>query len=169
MELGNVLYKAIGKSTKSIDLMDDFETRLTDGSKKYDTLFLRTVCTLSTKDQYCMISLFIQRRPYNMKCIESSLTFTKLKNHVLGGFFNEKDQSYNIVNVLLQEVAKLPKGEGEKEIDIFFKTPVEFHAQNSSNRCGYGTYYRGPHLIHEGTKYGETTRYMFVGARFHRW
>ena len=55
------------------------------------------------------------------------------------------------------------------DIEVVFPIPVQFNAQNSSNRSGYGNRYCGEELIYEGTLYGETTDYMFVGAKYRRW
>ena len=51
-----------------------------------------------------------------------------------------------------------------KDDEIIFETPFLLRAQNSSNRTGYGNEYNGYDLVYEGTLYGETTKYAFIGV-----
>lgn len=66
--------------------------------------------------------------------------------------------------------ASIKKFEETEAVDnriIVFSRPIELRAQTSQNREGYGNQYCGETLVHKGTEYGETTRFLIVGARFH--
>ena len=51
---------------------------------------------------------------------------------------------------------------------IKFEKPYLLRAQNSNNRTGYGNEYYGYDLVYQGTLYGETTNYAFVGVILHK-
>ena len=112
----------------------------------------------------------MQRKAKGSTCIPSSLTFSDLKQKLVNCIFSVESKSkIKIVNEVLKVAAETPSLQDEKQAYLSFQSPVEFNAQNSSNRSGYGNRYCGEDLVYEGTLYGETTTYVFVGAQCQWW
>lgn len=84
-------------------------------------------------------------------------------------FTTDNKDSFKITGEVFKAIAKIPHFRSITQADYFFDLPIEFNAQNNLNRCGYGNKYHGEELIYEGTLYGETTTYMFVGVQYRRW
>ena len=167
--MGDILQARIRKSTQTISLMDKFESRNEDHQKIYDTLELIDLFLVNYRNHYYKVSLSVQRKPRDLKCIESSLTFTDLKKELLDKWFYLKDKdSFKIVHEVYEGLKKVWNSK-DKTVSYPLPTPVMFNAQNSGNRCGYGNIYYGEDLICEGTLYGETTDYMFVEVKYRRW
>jgi len=164
-----ILQKRIYKGSRSIKIMDEFESLNTDLKKQYDTLELQDLFCIRYRRKLYWVSLYLQRMPYNTQHIDSSLTFTELKNGLLERVFTlEQKDSYRIVEEVFEGIRQL-WNHSESELLFQFSVPIQFNAQNSRNRSGYGNRYRGEELIYEGTLYGETTDYMFVSAKYRRW
>ena len=151
--------------------MDEFERRDADNNKIYDTLLLEDIFRIRYRKHSYLISLFIQRMPCDIEYIDSSLTFTAMKNELADrSHYIEKRKNFKVLNEVFTGIYKIKYPINEKVgIDYFFDKPVKFNAQNSSNKSGYGSRYCGEDLIYEGTLYGETTDYMFVGAKYSFW
>lgn len=174
MNYENVLCKKINKSTHTVKLMDEFEEIDLIGNIKYETLLLEDVLKIldtdgSRKHLY-YVSVFIQRLKTQNDYIPCSLTFTDFKRYILGhGYSIEKHTDFLIVSELVKDVKNivLPKNVNDT-VDYIFEKPIQFNAQNSGNRSGYGNEYKYGELVYEGTLYGEVSKYVFVGARYKR-
>lgn len=165
MNLGNVLSCYCDRRLSTLSLMDEFES-LKDGHNVYDTLKLTNIFTVMV-DNYCLhVSLLIKRKPMGTKLTRDSLTFSKLKNEIMGKQFGcVSAPKYAITNEAYKG-AKIILESADDNDTFFFQTPIFFGAQNSSNRTGYGNQYYGRDLVYEGTKYGEVTEYMCIGAEY---
>lgn len=164
-----VLQKYVYKTSGSIKIMDEFESTNNKNEKIYDTLELQDLFFIMYRKRRYSISLLVQRKNYDQKCIYSSLTFTDMKKEILNyHFFIEDKNSYKVIHETFEGI-KNNWNSKESETLYQFPVPVQFNAQNSSNRCGYGNQYCGEELVWEGTLYGETSDYIFVGAKYRRW
>ena len=160
----------VRKDTRSIALLDKFESRDENGNKKYNTLILQDAFSIRHAGNCYRVSLHMQRKSKDSDCMSSNLTFSDLKQKLVNCIFSVESKSkIKIVNEVLKIAAETPNLQDEKRAYLAFNTPVEFNAQNSSNRSGYGNRYCGEELVYEGTLYGETTTYVFVGAQCQWW
>lgn len=143
------LHKYIFDTSSTVRLMDEFESITEEGYQRYKRLVLKN---LDFSD--CGGYHFIIER-LNGRETKGNITMTNYKkgnNRELLNYANEQ-----IVAVL--EDCKEKHGK-----EIIFTKPYLLRAQNTSNRTGYGSEYNGDFLVHQGTLYGETTRYAFVGV-----
>lgn len=172
MKLEKKLYAGNIKKISSIELMDEFEST-TDGFYNYETLVFGKIMNLQDEEvednPLYDISLYVKRYNRGDKIILSNITFTKLKKELYDCPLDTLDEYDNTLDEVLQKniIESFKKNRNvfnkSKSNIIFFDIPIGFNAQNSTNRTGYGNEYCGDILIHEGTKYGETTLYAFVG------
>lgn len=174
MKIGKILSAGNIRKKSSIKLMDEFESTI-DGVHKYDTLVFGRIMNLMDEEvegnpEYD-ISLYVQRCNKDDEILFSDITFTKLKRELYNCPLDTLDEYDGTLGEVLQKniIESFKKNRDlfkkKKDNIIFFDTPITFSAQNSSNRTGYGNEYYGDMLVHEGTKYGETTLYTFVGMR----
>lgn len=148
------LYKTIYESTRTMKIFDEFETLTAEGFQKYK----RLIITNNGYGPICKYQLIVERREGRETV--GDITITDFKQ----GYHNTKLYDYIVAQInKYAEVNRLVPG-----IDILFDTPYALRAQNKSNRTGYGSIYHGEDLVHEGTKYGETTAYAFVGVNILR-
>lgn len=165
----SILVKKWSNDIKTLKLMDEFETLNDDMTKKYDTLLLDRVIYIY-KDSIYKCGLYIQRMPIEMKTakekeyIESTMTFTDFKKYVAEREFPMRECDYSLQRVITESIPYVNFRDNSSK-DYFFQFPVQFNAQNSSNRTGYGSEYIGGCCVYEGTLYGETTTYMVVGLK----
>lgn len=172
MDFGNKLYAGDIKRIGSIELMDEFESK-TDGGYTYDTLIFGRLMNLLDEEiegnPLYDISLYVKRYNQGDKIILSNITFTKLKKEFYDYQLDTLDEYDSSLEEVLQKniIESFKKNRDlfkeSKSNVILFDTQIGFNAQNSTNRMGYGNEYCGSILVHEGTKYGETTLYAFVG------
>ena len=164
-----ILKTRVYKDSRTVKIMDEFESKDDNLKKKYSSLELCDIFCIKYRKRVYWISLIIQRKPKEQQCIQSSLNFTNLKNKLLERVFTLDDEgSCKIVSEIFKGIRENWQCEAN-DIGVVFPIPVQFNAQNSSNRSGYGNRYCGEELVYEGTLYGETTDYMFVGAKYRRW
>lgn len=153
------------KHVPTIKLMDQFES-VVDGKQKYDILKLEDVFCLNIDDCVFRVSLYIKRLSHGKAYIASNLTFSKFKTAIMGKSFGANNAGqFHITREAYHGLEKR-LSEGMTSGDYYFETPVQFNAQNSSNRMGYGTRYYGSRCVYEGTRYGEVTNYMCVGVQY---
>ncbi|MBR5232141.1 MAG: hypothetical protein IKW00_07840 [Clostridia bacterium] len=164
MAIGSILKHTCSKNMPTISLMDEFEMT-TNGQYCYDTLKLERAFTLMVENYILKVALYIKRRPVGTKVIRDGLTFTKFKNKIVGKDFGRASASMYAVTKTVYDGALYLLTKDDEDT-AFFETPILFEAQNSGNRSGYGNQYCGHELISEGTKYGETTEYMCIGAEY---
>ena len=163
-----ILKTRVYKDSRTVKIMEEFESQDDNLKKKYSSLELCDIFCIKYRRKLYWVSLIIQRKPKGQKCTQSSLTFTDLKKLLDQVFTLADEGSYKIVSELFKEIKRNWQCESN-DIEVVFPIPVQFNAQNSSNRSGYGNRYCGEELVYEGTLYGETTDYMFVGAKYRRW
>lgn len=164
-----ILKKRVYKDSRTLRIMDEFESEDSEHNKRYTSLELSDIFCVMYCGMLYRVSLIVQRKPKEQQCVSSSLTFTDLKKRLSERIFTLNDEdSYEIVSELFKGIRQNWKSDASN-IEVVFPIPVQFNAQNSSNRSGYGNKYYGEELVSEGTLYGETTDYMFVGAKYWRW
>ena len=166
-----ILKKRILRHTKTTVLLDEYESKGDNNEKIYDALMLEDVFCIRYRRKMYFISLLVERRPKDLLYVKDYLTFTEFKNRFLDKVFTVDNRNdYEILNAIFNGMAKLKPDDWDgQSASVTFSLPVEFDAQNSSNRSGYGNRYRGEELVYEGTLYGEVTHYMFTGVQFRRW
>ena len=141
------LEEYIFNTTSSVRLMDEFETLTEEGFKKYTRLVIKNGF-LNFRYK------FIIERLGNRKA-RGDITITDFK----------KGYNADLIEYANEQIALYLKGNVEKNgMEILFEEPYLLRAQNSSNRTGYGREYNGSDLVWQGTLYGETTEYAFVGV-----
>jgi hypothetical protein len=136
-------------TTRSITIMDDFESLTKDGFQKYERMIISNGYHSS-----CGVYNFIVERLNGRESI-GNITMTEFK----------KGLSYSLQIYAQEEIKKqLQDAKRKSGMEIIFEKPYLLRAQNSSNRTGYGSEYNGYDLVYQGTLYGETTNYAFVGV-----
>ena len=166
-----ILKKYISKDTRTIALMDEFERKDADGERIYDSMQLCGVFSIKYNRINYSIDLELKRRIQNTAIIPSGLTFTDLKKELLDRLFTLKNRDdFRVLHEVFSGAATISSVESKVgAVSYTFPIPVQFNAQNSSNRSGYGNRYYKDQLVHEGTLYGEVTHYMFTRATYRRW
>lgn len=140
------LRKKLYPDTTTVDIFDDFEELTSEGFQKYKRLIFDKGFYFSGKSWR-----FIVERLHTDDYVGDT-TMTKFKTGNAGRLYQ----------YAREELMK--NADGLKDVkEIVFSKPYHLRAQNSSNRTGYGSIYEGDYLVHEGTEYGETTDYAFVG------
>ena len=143
------LKKYISEHTGSVAMMDEFESVTEEGFKRYERLFVQNTVYISGKSCHYII----ERMSGNDYV--GDITMTNFKQGYTSSL--RKHAASELEKVDFDKIK-----EGEKVIR--FTKPYLLRAQNSSNRTGYGSEYNGYDLVYQGTLYGETTRYAFVGV-----
>lgn len=156
-EVNNDLIAYVNEKTKSLMLMDTFEG--IKGGTKYNRLIVKN-CMFKYQLKFINgagINLVIERSSF--KHYKGDITFTNFKRG------NDQDLVDYIKSEITNEIADRYLN---KDKFYRFSKPYRLRAQNSRNRTGYGDIWewRGGEgeCVHEGTKYGDTTDYVFVGA-----
>lgn len=145
----------ITETTKTIEIMNQFEGL--NGGEPYEQLVIKNAFTVSKGKHYDYISLVVERGRDHGEC-KGDITFTQFKQ----GYIR------NLREFVREQIteADLTKYKDSKDF-VRFKKPYLLRAQNKRNRTGYGwewDWSGGYGSYIEGTEYGETTRYCFVGA-----
>lgn len=168
MELGEVLVKRVFKDTKTIALLDEFEEIDDARNKIYDTLYIPNMFFIMYDHCMYSIGMYLQRKLKNVTLIDSTLTFTKLKKKMLEKLFFETERHNNvIINEVFNGINKTNIEETD-EFYHYFECPILFKAQNSLNKSGYGNRFYNGEMVYEGTLYGETSEYMFIGVHYQK-
>lgn len=176
MNKEKTLFKTVWSDTGTIAIMDKYEERNDKNEKIYDTLCLEDFFSICTSVNHFKTSLLIKRTSLKDECIPCTLTFTDIKKLLLRRVYGDynldrykESKRYILLSEIYKCAEKIQNSDNKEPITCYFDTPIQFNAQNSSNRTGYGNYYVGEDLVYEGTLYGETTRYAFVGVILKRW
>ncbi len=143
----------IFSDTKSVDLMDKFEAVNEDGFRVYDRILVQNHFGVGyVEGEYLFGHLIIERLEGRQSA--GDITMTDFKT----GLTSElQDYVKDQVSQRLRKYGTLPD-------ELMFDIPFLLRAQNSSNRTGYGSEYNGYDLVYQGTLYGETFKYAFVGV-----
>lgn len=152
------LYAYVTEGTKTLELMDKYEGIVKDSKGPYKRLILENSYYANVGKYICTYNLIIERIVSPLYAV-GDITFTEFKTK-------------KGVPVCLYCDSQLRKAYIEqKDIlnkkEIYFEKPYYLRAQNSSNREGYGwewDWSGGAGDYWEGTFYGETDNYGFVGV-----
>lgn len=136
----------VNDQSKTIKLFDQFDELTPEGYYHYSRMLIRE----SAYYNGCFFDLIVERLGDRESV--GNITMTEFK----------KDERGNLYKYVDQELKK--HGNYTVGDTIYFSKPFLLRAQNSRNRSGYGSMYNGDTLVYEGTLYGETTKYGFVGA-----
>ena len=151
-----ILTKHIYNDTRTIDLLDEFEGIGDNHPYVYEMLEIPSALYIWKGCTSLTISLIVKRCRAS-ECV-GDITFTEYKQDKTADL--EKYVSQQITDDIVEEY------KGKREI-FYFDKPYHLRAQNSSNRTGYGwewDWSGGIGDYVEGTMYGETTDYGFVGV-----
>ena len=143
----------ISKTSTTIDIMDRFEDKNEKGFKKYVRMVVENIYYYNSDYSF---NLIIERK--GNRTTVGSITMTNFKQGYTRSLIAHAKEEIRKAT----EENKLQLHDGK---EIMFSSPYLLRAQNSSNRTGYGNIYNGESLIYEGTLYGETTSYAFVGVK----
>ena len=145
----------VSANTSTVNLLDKFEGLGTDAP--YERLVIKNAMRIYKGSQSEVISLVVERSKNHD--YEGDITFTKFKQG-----YTLKLKTF-IDNQISKSDFVAYKNSGKM---FRFSKPYLLRAQNSRNRSGYGWEWdwSTPYapLVTEGTLYGETTDYVFVGA-----
>ena len=131
--------------------MDEFESLTDEGFRKYERIVIKNTIW-GQSGRYHLILARMSASEY-----VGDITMTDFKN--------QRGNYGLLIKHVESEVSKAKeKAILAKDAEIIFETPFLLRAQNSSNRTGYGNEYNGYDLVYEGTLYGETTKYAFIGV-----
>lgn len=154
--------------SKTMKLMDEFEgLKDENDGVVYDRLVIynENLIQYVKKGKAYNYALVVERGS-NKKSV-GSIVMTEFKRVYLKPYVFQVGDNESL---LLSEHLKneITEKVYEKFVDsgkvYKFNKPYELKAQNSRNRSGYGNIYNGEYLVYEGTKYGETTSYLFTGV-----
>lgn len=151
------LVKYVFDTTKTIDLLDTFEGLGQINSVKYKRIVIKNCKYRNYSVNHDVGFNLVIERGQNIDYV-GNITFTQFK----------KDETNDLARYIESEVTEEIIN---KYIDTNrfyrFSKPYLLRAQNSSNRTGYGwewDWSGGYGDYTEGTLYGETTNYYFVGV-----
>lgn len=151
------LITCIWEDTKTIKLLDKFEGYCDDSSTKYKHIVIENVKFTRYSNVHRPGFNFVIERGNGSDYV-GDVTFTKFK----------KDEAYDLYRYLNSEITdEIIEQYLDKDRFYRFSKPYLLRAQNSHNRTGYGWEWNwsggiGDYI--EGTLYGETTKYFFVGV-----
>lgn len=151
----HALVTYVFEDTRTVELMDRFEGII--GNKPYDRLIVKSAMYISINGAYENITLVIERSRH--RDYQGDITFTKFKKG-----------EYRDLKQYICEQLKRVSIQDYKETGKMYKfdKPYLLRAQNSRNRTGYGWEWdwSDPYdpMVTEGTLYGETTNYVFIGV-----
>lgn len=164
----NELRVKIFDTTRSIKLMDEFDGIGEKNNVVYDRLVIynENLLAYTNSNKVFNYALIIERGK-NEETV-GSITMTSLKNGYLNpNVYVTKEKESKVVLLKEHVGNEITEDVYDEYVDsgkpYFFSKPYQLRAQNSNNKSGYGNIYYGDVLIHEGTKYGETSRYIIVG------
>ena len=146
----------IHNDTKTIDIFDQFEGIGDNNPYVYEKLEIPSAMNIWKGNKSLTVSLVVKRCRAS-ECA-GDITITEFK----------QDKIAELREYVSQQITDnaVEKYKGKRDI-FYFEKPYHLRAQNSSNRTGYGwewDWSGGVGDYTEGTMYGETTDYGFVGA-----
>ena len=166
---------SLARGTRTVPIFDSFM------KSKKDYLLLESVFYYSylTKTffgmgpKYTGISFIIKKIKKRIRVIgNDDITISVIKENIDKDIdiikhneFRLKKLAVEILNCFQNDFNnKILKNESLQETFYSFSKPILLGAQTSKNREGYGNIYNGEELIREGTKYGDTTKFLIVGV-----
>ena len=151
--LERTMTQYVFKDSGTISIMDAFEATNEKGFRKFDRMIIENRFSFNENYSFCLVLERKGNRP-----TVGRITMTDFK----------QGHRSSLILYAKEEIKKKIEGTQKhiKDEDIIlFDIPYLLQAQNSSNRTGYGNIYNGENIIYKGTLYGETTSYVFVGAK----
>ena len=150
------LTRHVFNDTRTIDLLDEFEGIGEGNPFVYEMLEIPSALYLWKNQDFLSLSLVVKRCKAS-ECV-GDITFTEFK----------QDKVAELKEYILKQITDevVERYQGKRDL-YYFDKPYRLRAQNSSNRTGYGwewDWSGGVGDYIEGTLYGETTDYGFVGA-----
>lgn len=141
--------------TRTVDLIDKFEGL--SGEKPYERLIIKRALSIRVGTKFEFVDLVLERS--RNRDYQGNITFTEFKKG-------------NIVDLKRYVQSQFSEDDVARCLETgdikLFRKPYLLRAQNSRNRSGYGWEWdwSNPYSpsVMEGTFYGETTSYVFVGA-----
>lgn len=152
------IYCYIYNNTKTLSIMDKFDGVGTNNSIVYDRLILNNSFNIIVADDYFCECLLIIKRIRPQTETVGNITFSEFKKENGAPVYNYAKEFLN------KKYKKFPNIVENKE--IYFDKPYYLRAQNSLNKVilGWQWYWDDGDLdCVEGTEYGETNNYGFVG------
>lgn len=149
------LIVSIDENTKTIGLMDKFEGYT--GENPYDRMIIKKAMFIRDGFSCLAIDLVVERS--NGQPHQGNITFTQFK----------KGQDQNLQSFVQTQFSTTSIREYQESGKMLrFNKAYLLRAQNRNNRTGYGSEWDWSNRyfpqVTEGTLYGETTNYLFVGA-----
>lgn len=143
-------------------------TRVMDSFNNSDKQFLVFRNMFAYKQKKKWVSLVVVRKEPGISYINTRLTMTDLKKecrtYISKQRINRIGKNSRIYPLLL-ELYNLPIDALTPEKSILsFEKPCLLGGQTYSDRTGYGWEYHGGNLVYVGTEYGETTKFLIIGA-----
>jgi hypothetical protein len=155
----NSLYYHLNSDTKTIPIMDEY-----DKSDKQYLIFGGQYKLCSERFPYPEVDLVVVRCREEVLCYRSNLTMTDLKNN--GGTLlrDTRIEEKHRLEPLYQELLGISKEKLIPGNAVAFQKPCLLGGQTSNDRRNYGSEYCGDYLVCQGTEYGETTKFLIIGA-----
>lgn len=150
----------MNSNTKTIPIIDKFYSK---DYKKYLIIKNMYACKLYNKNKW--ISLVIKKIDIDINWIPSNITMSYLKSERRKYVYKnslknyEDEKGFELINAILS----ISKDDYLNKKQIPFNLPIQFQAQRSHNRTGYGSEYYCGDLVYQGTLYGETTNFTIIG------
>ena len=122
----------------------------------------------SNKKRYCCDPIIAKNIDINLhsKCIETTLTMTKLKKIFNSHIFDDSnyDNEYLLLikNAILETINKNFNNSMSENQEILFEKPFEFEAQTDNER-DYGWEYYRDMIVKQGNQWGDTRPFYFIG------
>ena len=146
--------------TKTTKIMDDFVFH----SKKNFLVFERVFQLVPS---YRYVSLVVVKMRHDVNYKTSNLTMTDLKKQV-GSWITidawEKMKKGDRLFPLYTELSRICKHSITDGLRIPFHIPCVLGGQTFDDQTGFGSEYYGEELVFEGKEYGETTKFLIIGA-----
>lgn len=156
-KIAEELVKYIFNDTKTVELLDKFEGIGQQNERKYKRLVIENGKYFQISGGEIVYFNLVIERGRGSDYV-GDITFTEFKKG------EDSELRAHIFSEITDEIISCYK---DKDQFYRFSKPYLLRAQNSSNRTGYGWEWDwsggyGDYI--EGTLYGETTNYFFVGA-----
>jgi hypothetical protein len=149
---------------RSIELVDSFERCNAEHEPLFNKLLMQNVFTVLLDGISYQADMLVVRKPYEMPWCNMGITSTTLRKQVAS-------RTYTLFNMdAIDPVSQtLTILRVDKQLrDFTLKPVILIKAQNSRNRTGYGSSFRGRQLSRPGTLYGEITPYLIQQIHLHQ-
>lgn len=155
----NSIHVRLREYTKTTPIMDAFY--------KSDCTFLIFDRILHVNSTWASISLIVVRSSLRVISKNDGLTMTDLKKASGNPVYHDsiyvtgEDNRYKGLAVELTKIIDAGVEDGKT---YAFQMPCVLGGQTFANQTGYGSEYNGDECVYQGTLYGETTKFLIIGA-----